>query len=55
MGAWIAFAVIALIVVIGFVFLFRSFRRWKEPPASTPEQIQAQMRLYDESHQTDRW
>jgi hypothetical protein len=51
----VVFGVLLLLVVVGFVVLFRSFRRWREPPPTTPEQLQAQMRLYDESHQTDRW
>ena len=39
----------------GLVALFRSFRRWTTPPPRTAEQIQAEMQLYSESRQTDRW
>jgi hypothetical protein len=46
---------IVLAAVTGLVLLFRSFRRWRQPPVATPERVQAEMRLYDESHQTDRW
>jgi len=42
-------------LVLGFVALFRSFRRWRTPPPRTAEQIQAEMQLYSESRQTDRW
>ena len=54
MLGWILFWALASGATIGLVLLFRSFRKWREPTPTTPEQLQAQMRLHEESHQTDR-
>jgi membrane protein implicated in regulation of membrane protease activity len=54
-AGWIVFWSLAIGSVVGLILLFRSFRRWRQPPAATTEQRQAEMRLYEESHQTDRW
>jgi hypothetical protein len=34
MAAWILVAVLIAACAVGFWFLFRSFRRWKQPPPS---------------------
>jgi len=52
---WVWWLVVLGALVVGLVVLFRSLRRWKSPPPRTPEQIQAEMQLYSESRQTDRW
>lgn len=33
-------------MVVGLLLLFRSLRRWKTPPATTPEAKQAEARLW---------
>ena len=52
---WVWWLVVLGALVVGLVVLFRSLRRWKSPPPRTLEQIQAEMQLYSESRQTDRW
>ena len=51
---WVWWLVVLGALVVGLVVLFRSLRR-KSPPPRTLEQIQAEMQLYSESRQTDRW
>lgn len=55
MGDWMWFGVIVAAATAGVVVLFRSLRRWQQPPPKTAEQIQAEMQLFAESRQTDRW
>jgi cytochrome c-type biogenesis protein CcmH/NrfF len=54
-GDWIWWGVVLAALVVGFVALFRSLRRWQSPPPKTPEQIQADMRLTAETHESQRW
>ena len=51
---WMVAIAIGVIAVVVWA-VFRSFRRWQQPPPRTPEQIQAEMDLFSESRQTDRW
>ncbi len=55
MVGWIVVAAIVLATLAGVIVLFRSLRRWQQPPTRTADQIQAEMQLYAESRQTDRW
>jgi hypothetical protein len=43
--AWVAGGFILLAIVGGFVY-FRSLRRWKQAPSSSPEAKQAEARLW---------
>lgn len=52
---WVWWALVLAACALGLFVMFRSLRRWKSPPPRTPEQIQAEMQLYSESRQTDRW
>ena len=55
MDGWPLFGLAAAGTTAGLVVLFRSLKRWQQPPPRTAEQIQAEMQLYAESRQTDRW
>ena len=47
MSSWLVFGIVMAIVIVGFLLLFRSFRRWKTPPAgTTPEARQAESKLW---------
>ena len=46
MVGWIVFGVAVIGVVIGFVWLFRSFRRWTQPQPTTAEAKAAEARLW---------
>ena len=54
-GSWWGFAIVVGTVCVVAWWLFRSLRRWQQLPPGTPEQIQAEMRLFAESRLTDRW
>jgi len=52
---WVWLGLVLGVLILGFVALFRSLRRWKAPPPRTAEQIQAEMRLDSETHEAQRW
>lgn len=54
-GSWWVVAVVVATIVLSSWWLFRSLRRWRHPPPRSPEQVQAEMWLFGESRQTDRW
>ena len=45
MISWIAGGVIVLGLIVGAFLWIRSEKRWQPPPATTPEQQQAEARL----------
>ncbi|MCI0635088.1 MAG: hypothetical protein L0206_14435 [Actinobacteria bacterium] len=53
-GWWIFVSPIVGAIGLALVLYFRSFRRWNQSPPTTPEQIQAEMRLDAKSRQPDR-
>lgn len=54
-AGWIVVACIVVLTIVGAILLFRSFRKWRQPAPATAAQVQAEMQLYAESRQTDRW
>ncbi len=52
---WLAVSLVVVGIAVGLALYFRSLRRWKQPPPTTPDQIQAEMHLESESHITDRY
>ncbi|HET6770198.1 MAG TPA: hypothetical protein VFH75_00990 [Actinomycetota bacterium] len=43
---WLPLALVIGVIAGVLVYLFRSFRRWKIPPATTPEAKAAEARLW---------
>ncbi|HEX7463836.1 MAG TPA: hypothetical protein VF382_02945 [Actinomycetota bacterium] len=43
---WLVFGAIVLVCAVGFWALFRSLKKWKSPPPTTPEAKQAEARLW---------
>jgi hypothetical protein len=45
-AGWIVFGLLVVAAVIGVLILYRSLRRWQQPPATSPEAKEAEARLW---------
>ena len=43
---WLLVGFGVVVMIVGLLWLFRSLRRWKAPPATTPEAKQGEARLW---------